>query len=194
MIPPSNSKAEMGVGTLIIFIAMILVAAVAAAVILQTAGALQQDALATGGAARAEISTAIRLGAAYGTDGRDGNIENITGVVKLNPGGNPLNLEDLTLIFGTPNNTVRFVWSGNQSFNTVNETGTFGVEYLQTGSGHRYGVLQRGELITVSFTPGWPIPESERIEITVIPRIGLPQYFKTTLPGVMASRRVNLQT
>ncbi len=52
-------KGEMGVGTLIIFIAILLVAAVAAGVLLQTAGSLQEKSLSTGQQARSQISTHV---------------------------------------------------------------------------------------------------------------------------------------
>lgn len=50
-------KAEAGIGTLIIFISMILVAAVAAGVLIQTASSLQSKAIDTGHKAKAEVST-----------------------------------------------------------------------------------------------------------------------------------------
>ena len=52
-----GKKAEMGVGTHIVFIAKLLGAAVAAGVLIQTVSSLQEKALATGGQATTQIST-----------------------------------------------------------------------------------------------------------------------------------------
>ncbi|MEM2032051.1 MAG: archaellin/type IV pilin N-terminal domain-containing protein [Candidatus Woesearchaeota archaeon] len=54
-------KGDVGIGTLIVFIAMILVAAIAAGVILRTAGVLQQRAFAVGAEARQRILSAIEV-------------------------------------------------------------------------------------------------------------------------------------
>ena len=68
-------KAEMGVGTLIIFIALLLVAAVAAGVLIQTAGSLQEKALSTGTQAKSQISTnavTVEISATDGSFTRSG--------------------------------------------------------------------------------------------------------------------------
>jgi len=56
-----REKGEFGVGTLIIFIAMIIVAAVAATVLIQTAYILQQQAEETGSIARQDVATGFKV-------------------------------------------------------------------------------------------------------------------------------------
>ncbi len=56
-----REKGEMGVGTLIIFIAMIIVAAVAATVLIQTAYMLQQQAMETGDIAIQDVATGFKV-------------------------------------------------------------------------------------------------------------------------------------
>ena len=58
---PQNEEGEMGIGALIIFIALVLVVAVAASVILSTAFVLQQQAQQTDDLAITEISTGVRI-------------------------------------------------------------------------------------------------------------------------------------
>jgi len=56
-----NKKATIGIGTLIVFIALVLVAAIASAVILKTAYALKDTAEATGKASTVEVSSGLKV-------------------------------------------------------------------------------------------------------------------------------------
>lgn len=56
-----NSKAVIGIGTLIVFIAMVLVAGIASAVIIWTAENLEEDAERTGAGAREDVTGGIHV-------------------------------------------------------------------------------------------------------------------------------------
>ena len=56
-----NTLAAMGIGAMIVFIALILVAAVASAVIIQTAEKLQQNAQTTGDQTQQQMASKISL-------------------------------------------------------------------------------------------------------------------------------------
>ena len=56
-----GEEAEMGIGTMLVFIAMVLVAAMAAGVLLQTAGLVQQQAQETGVRAIQDVATGFQV-------------------------------------------------------------------------------------------------------------------------------------
>src|SRR4030042_5863768 len=97
-----DDRGDMGIVTLIIFIALILVSAVAAGVLVQTAYTLQQQAEATGDQAIKEVSTGLKVLALYGMP--DGNMTYITDLymkVALSPGSPVINLYDLVIEIST---------------------------------------------------------------------------------------------
>jgi flagellin-like protein len=107
-----KKKAEMGVGTLIIFIAMLLVAAVAAGVLIQTVGSLQEKSLQTGIQARAQISSNAETVEVSATDGRDTTVNYFQQLMKLSPGSDPIKLSEVTISFNTQDKTATLVYRG----------------------------------------------------------------------------------
>ncbi len=85
-----NNKADVGIGTLIVFIAMVLVAAVAAAVLIQTSGVLQQKAQTTGKEATTEVSSNLRIVSIVGErldSGSSTDVNKLNVSVELSAGG-----------------------------------------------------------------------------------------------------------
>src|SRR5438094_5758887 len=89
-----GDRAEVGVGTLIVFIAMVLVAAVAAAVLINTTGTLQQRAQATGKEATQDVASNIKVLNVYG-DVTGGKVDTLRFNVGLASGAVPVDLEQL---------------------------------------------------------------------------------------------------
>lgn len=128
-------KGEMGVGTLIVFIAMLLVAAVAAGVLIQTAGSLQEQSLATGDQATSQISTHADTVEVSATDGRDGTLEDFQEIMKLSPGSDPIKLDQIIFTFNTKDETATLKYRGTNSIceeSNVNGYNTFSDENITT--------------------------------------------------------------
>jgi flagellin FlaB len=104
----TENRGQVGIGTLIVFIAMVLVAAIAAGVLINTAGLLQAQAQQTGQETTSEVSDVIQIGkvVGYEYDDRfnddatgavsnaagDKEIETLNATVRLASGSDPINL------------------------------------------------------------------------------------------------------
>jgi archaellum component FlaG (FlaF/FlaG flagellin family) len=100
-----DKLAAIGIGAMIVFIALILVAAVAAAVIIQTAEKLQQNAQATGEDTSKNLAGKILVRAGFvatGPQGAPGNfdaLEAYTLFVRLAPGSTPVMVNQISFQF-----------------------------------------------------------------------------------------------
>jgi flagellin-like protein len=97
-----GKKAQSGIGTLIIFIAMIIVAAIAAGVLIQTSAALQNKALETGTQAKSQVTTHVEVISISGTDSTYHPYMNFfSEVFKLTSGSDPVRNDNLLATFDT---------------------------------------------------------------------------------------------
>ncbi len=97
-----NSRAIMGIGTLIIFIATILVAAVAAGVIISTAGVLQQKALIVGSQSQSRLVNGVQITHVFmnaNTSAKTANDVQI--LTRPEPASGPINFKTTYLSFFT---------------------------------------------------------------------------------------------
>jgi flagellin FlaB len=112
MFEPEN-RGQVGIGTLIVFIAMVLVAAIAAGVLINTAGLLQSQAQATGEETTAEVSNVFQIGKVVGSETTgNGAIDELNASVRLASGSDPINVSQASYTIETSENAT--VLNGNE--------------------------------------------------------------------------------
>jgi len=118
-----NDRGQVGIGTLIVFIAMVLVAAIAAGVLINTAGLLQSQAEATGEESAEQVSDRVQvstvIGSTIASDGTDvegdAKIDLIEQTVLRSPGSDDINLQNAIIeVFANgESNTLTFAGDGD---------------------------------------------------------------------------------
>jgi flagellin FlaB len=113
----TDNRGQVGIGTLIVFIAMVLVAAIAAGVLINTAGLLQAQAQQTGQETTAEVSDLVQVGKIVGDETGDGDqeIEVLNASFRLAAGSDAINLSKASYTLSSGGNAT--VISGNNRTN-----------------------------------------------------------------------------
>jgi flagellin FlaB len=92
-----QDRGQVGIGTLIVFIALVLVAAIAAGVLINTAGFLQSQAEATGEESTNQVSDGLQIQTSTAEVSADTDIKIIELEVSLAPGSDRIDVTGATL-------------------------------------------------------------------------------------------------
>jgi flagellin FlaB len=177
-----NDRAEVGVGTLIVFIAMVLVAAVAAAVLINTTGTLQQRAQATGKEATQEVSSNLKVINVYGTrPGTDVDLNAFKINLELSAGALPMDLSKLIVRWSDGTTSSNYAFAAAQDNSTSPKK--FEITCIRGDCSDTDPVMESGDLVEVWFSMADTTYAAERtsIQVSLIPEIGSPVVadFKT---------------
>jgi len=215
-------RGQVGVGELLIFLATIVVAVVAAVVFITTATNLQQKAFAVGSEARERVSATVDVEsitgykgsgtATYDSKSVDRFVENITLVIKLAPGAEPIKLDDeaTTLQILTPSwQSLAIRLGGFAASSTPGETWPsefYSDSELTTPASPQpekfyvwvnqsvnrdgiWQVLSPGELYTLVVpldkVSGHILPEETEVVVKFVSRTGISTTLKFRTPSVI---------
>jgi flagellin FlaB len=93
----SDSRGQVGIGTLIVFIAMVLVAAIAAGVLVNTAGFLQSTAEDTGTQSVDKVTNRLEVVSSHGIVDNNGDIEHLNLTFALASGSSAVSFDNVTI-------------------------------------------------------------------------------------------------
>jgi len=169
-----NDRAEVGVGTLIVFIAMVLVAAVAAAVLINTTGTLQQRAQSTGKEATQEVSSNLKVINVYGVRASTANttLWDMNVNVELAAGALPMDLSQLIVRYSDGTNTRTYTQNAAALGNTWAAASTFNTTWIR-GTGGSTLVMEAGDLVQLHFNNAG-VGVRTPVTLTLIPESGSP--------------------
>ncbi len=181
-----NEDAQAGIGTLIIFIAMVLVAAVAAAVLISTSGTLQQKAQKTGTETIADVSTNLKVLSlvGYRINNTDTSFTQINATIEVAPGAGNIDLSQLRI--SITNGTAMI---NNMGYGTTLSATNFTVTALRDPGGtfsSASPVISSGSLVAVTIdTPNATIafPVRSAYSVSLIPEVGTPIVISGNTPS-----------
>ena len=195
MINKTDDRGQVGIGTLIVFIAMVLVAAIAAGVLINTAGLLQTQAEATGEESTQQVSDRLQVQSATGVVNQinatgviDGENETTAKVTQFNitvtkaPGAEDIQLENVTYEFVTDSGVNTDVVNPDTDIDYItNET----ADNVITDRGDRY-------LLTFNTSTqvgtGSYIEGGESIQLTLTTASGASTVTELRVPDSLVDR------
>jgi len=198
-----EEEGEMGVGTLLIFIAMILVAAVAAGVLVQTVYKLASQAGQTGDEALKEVATGVKVVDAWGKANADHTqLVSLHIKIGLVAGSPEINLNNMIVEVYNGSSEVSLVCGGDAgtgswSASQFNVSQVRDVFPSNTWTADVQG-LTGGDMawvnITLAISDGTNqvLVTQSQMSILLIPKQGVPTYFAFTVPSVISNDIVPL--
>lgn len=204
----SGRRAQVGIGTLVVFVAMVLVAAIAAGVLLDTAGRFQTKSQRTGGESVASVSDGVRVVSALGTDvtidhtgGRDRVVvTQLRLLLRTAPGAGPVDTENVTVGYTStalrPQHRTTTLVSGNPLGPDEGTTPSFHT-YATTGEdatvlGGSHDVLELtiplqyhdGNVLRNTFQPG-ALTKGDEATLHVVTASGSKRTVRIRIPKTL---------
>ncbi len=189
MVFKQNKQGAQGIGTLIIFIAMILVAAVAAGVLIQTASSLQSKSLDVGRQSQEKITTDIEVVSVTVSDTSDHIINGSESAtpdtfivsVRLGSGSVPIKLSDMIIKLDSNSGSQTLSFDG-----TTLSTSTYNATYISSsGVPVSDGYLSNGDLVELDFQNLNNITEQSPMTLRLLSKNGAVRPVYITTPSAM---------
>lgn len=181
----NNKRAEMGVGTLIIFIALIVVAAVAATTMIGTTDSMREQADGTGKASMDAVATKFIINnAVANTDPTRSVVTSIDIYCRLAPGSAPVDLKYVTIM----DSNVNLSYNGALNSHCVAVKGShFGVDSVPSSVWDtNTQTIEEGDLVVFTIDrSNAPLRPGATLLIKIVPEYGSALSQTITMPAYL---------
>ncbi|MFA1610583.1 archaellin/type IV pilin N-terminal domain-containing protein [Halobellus rubicundus] len=196
-----DERGQVGIGTLIVFIAMVLVAAIAAGVLVNTAGFLQATAEDAGQESVNKVTNRVDVINTHGTVGNNEDIANITMTVRLAAGSSSVDMNTTSIKYLSADNVQTLTNktpSTTESDGDADGTGTMFALSKVTDDDGSFGVLNspsdRYEVtidtsaIETTSETGEGLSTGEQVQLEITSRTGGTTQVILTMPQQLAGK------
>nr|WP_202932626.1 archaellin/type IV pilin N-terminal domain-containing protein [Halorussus salinus] len=177
-----TDRGQVGIGTLIVFIAMVLVAAIAAGVLINTAGFLQTKSEQTGQESSAQVSNRVQVVSAFGNVANE-QVEQINLTVMRGSGSADINLSAATIEWIGPNEARTLVHNSEEPA-TLNGT-EFNVSAIKDPDDSEPVLNTQDDRfkITMKATEiGGALGEGEEVKLKLTTQYGAVTLYRANVP------------
>ncbi|WP_247731199.1 archaellin/type IV pilin N-terminal domain-containing protein [Halovivax limisalsi] len=176
-----EERGQVGIGTLIVFIAMVLVAAIAAGVLISTAGELQAQGEATGEDSQSQVSDTVNVVHAVGEIDSNQNVSLLNLTVMKSPGAETIQLEETTIHFTSSD------VSQTLTYNDTLNSGNFNVSRSVLSESGQESVITI-DLSSTNFASSAKLEEGQDAVLNIIDQSGATTVFVAQPPeGITSS-------
>ncbi|QDX40992.1 archaellin/type IV pilin N-terminal domain-containing protein [Salarchaeum sp. JOR-1] len=163
----SADRGQLGIETIVVFVAMVLVAALAAGLLVNTAGVLQQASTSTGQESQSMVTDRVSLVSIVGNVSESGNyVEHVRVLIGLSPGSGTVNLSQAVVYTKTDE------WSRWTEFNSD--------DIVLASEDEDCYALTEGELCTTGFDGR--LEPGEEITIKIVTASGAVTHARFAIP------------
>ena len=160
----NDNRGQVGIGTLIVFIAMVLVAAIAAGVLVNTAGFLQSTAEDTGQQSVDKVTNRLEVVSSHGIVDSSGDIKHLNLTFALASGSSAVSFDNVTIKYVSDDevaninndtagtNLLNVQDDGDVSYPVFEDSGDRYEFQVNLSAGNSLSPLQTGESVTLEIT------------------------------------------
>jgi len=186
-----NDRGQVGIGTLIVFIAMVLVAAIAAGVLINTAGLLQSQAEATGEESAEQVSDRLEVVTVVGSSAEEfgsssgldqGQINGLELTVRQAPGSNDIDLGNAIVEVFADGESATLTY-GDDNIDDIGEDNEFGIDEID-GSGETLSSTSDRAILGINLAEDVAaLDEGESVTVTITTAQGGTTFVEKRAPN-----------